>query len=229
METDPEVLITIKAKSNIISFEFPDCDEIDLPKNSLKEFCEYFRVLCENDIENQYITLNSYTNDQCRALRHFLICLCNGYNSIIHELPLEDSLKMLQFHPLFQFAPSIIQSLTTALAAFSYSSIIKSYPLYWNYKLISFEVMAKIALQENNLHAILDWLDEDSWVDKDIMLSEEFLKCRSLLEANPLLLAGTTKKLYGIISNYKRSYLIIDVKKILASIGPVEINYAKYG
>jgi hypothetical protein len=223
-----ELLITIIKTDPLISFEFSDGNTMQLPKESLKSCSEYFRTMCSNEIENQYIEINSYSHYQTRLLKHFLICLSNGYRNIIPELPVDDSLKVLEFQSFLKLDIGIVSIITENISELSYDIISTVYHKYWNYRYISFQSLEKVAKRESNLKVILAWLDEDSWPGMTLLESAEFLQCKQLLENNTHIIPTSSVLLLSTISNFKLSYYIIDLKKLLNSIIPTTITNNNY-
>ena len=228
MEGLPEILITVVKNHSLISFEFPDGNPIQLPKECLKSISEYFRTLCLNQIENQYIAINHYNYNQSCTLKHFLICICNGFKNILSELPIHDSLKILEFDSLLRMNPEIIQEITYHLAGFQYDVIKADYQNYWNYKYVKFSILEKVVKREKNIRIILDWLKEDSWEVSNFLLSQEFKDCQTLINEFPAVLPKDINELQVIISEFKICYVVIDLKKLINSLSSAKIFSEKY-
>ena len=229
MEELSEILITIRKSHYLVQLEFPDGNPVQLLKEHLVSISEYFRTLCFNEIEYQYVEINEYTYSQACRLKHFLVCMCNGVKNIISELPIDSSLRLLEFDPLLHFHPEIIQSISANLVDSQYSEIKLSYSQYWNFRFINYSVLEKVAKREKDIRVILDWLNESSWSEKEFITSKEFKKCKLLIENHPdIFLPGDTYSLLEILSEFNFIYLLIDVKKLLKAIPQTKILSAKF-
>ena len=224
MEELSEILITVVKNHYLVQLEFPDGNPVQLPKENLISIGDYFRTLCDNEIEHQYVAINEYTYSQACRLKHFLVMMCNGFKNIISDLPMEDSLKLLEFNPLIKLNSGIIQSISANLASLQYSEIKASYNQYWNFRFINYSVLENVAKREKDVRVILDWLNEASWSEEDFIISTEFKKCKLLIEQHPdMFLPGDTNSLLDLLSEFNLSYLIIDVKKLLKAVPKIKI------
>ena len=64
MEELSEILITVVKNHYLVQLEFPDGNPVQLPKENLISIGDYFRTLCDNEIEHQYVAINEYTYSQ---------------------------------------------------------------------------------------------------------------------------------------------------------------------
>lgn len=229
MENIGEILITVAKGHELIQFDFPDGNLLQLPKNALVSVSDFFRILCVNETENQFVAVNEFSASQAAELKHFLVCVANGFASILKDLPMDDALKILKFDSMLKFTPEVLQSVVCSLADLDYNLIRTLYSQYWTYKYIDFPVMEKVAKREKNLIVILHWLDETSWTPPIFFASAEFSQCKALLENFPeIFLPATTSDLLDLLSNFSLSTYLIDAKKLLNSLPHCEIVPSLY-